>query len=76
VAEFKKIDPALGAPKSVEDARDECRLILHGTAEKGQIAVARQILKDAKAAPGAVTDDAAKKIIDVIKSNGFCKAAA
>jgi hypothetical protein len=76
MTEFKKIDPVLGTPKSVEDARYACRLILHGAPDGAQLATARRILKDAKVAPGAASDGAAKKIIDVIKANGFCKAAA
>jgi hypothetical protein len=62
-------------PRTVEDARLECRLILHGTPEGAQLANAKRLMRDAKA-PGAASDDAAKKIIDVIKTNGFCQAAA
>lgn len=76
MTEFKKIDPALGTLQSIEDARAECRLILRGAPEGAQLATARRILRDAKTAPGAPSDAAAKKIIEVIKANGFCKAAA
>lgn len=77
MTEFKKIDPALGTLQSIEDARAECRLILREAPEGAQLATARRILKDVTTtAPGAPSNAAAKKIIEVIKANGFCKAAA
>lgn len=70
LAEFKKIDPALGEPRNLEDAMQACRLILHDAPEKVQVSKARQILD--QAAPGASSNDAAKKVVDAIKANGFC----
>lgn len=75
LAAFKKIDPALGTPGSVEEARHECSLILRGTPEEAQLSTARRMLKGAKKTPAA-SDEAARKIIGAIKANGFCKTAA
>lgn len=68
--EFKKIDPALGSPRHLEDAQQECGPILHGATEAAQLSVARRIFD--RSAPGSMSNDAARRVVDVIKANGFC----
>lgn len=74
-AEFKKIHPALDSPRMVGDAVQDCRLILRGIPEAAQIANAKRFLRGAKIAPGAASEEAVKKFVQIIKTNGFCKAA-
>lgn len=72
-AEFKKIDPTLDTPQAIENARRTCTMIQRGGPEAAQLSFARRVLRDANIKPGAASDEAAKKIVEVIKSNGFCK---
>jgi hypothetical protein len=74
IAELQKIDPALGTQRTVATARQGCRMILNGDSEENQLAFAMKALSTANIKPDATSADKAKKIIDVIKSNGFCKA--
>lgn len=75
IAELRKIDPALETSRTVDNARQQCRVILRGEPEATQITFAKRIFRNANMSPGSSSDDTAQKIIAVIKSNGFCKAA-
>jgi hypothetical protein len=73
VAELKKIDPELGEQKNVAAAQPICRIILRGDPEEKQLDFAKKMIRKTSIQPGPPTDEAAKKVIDVIKTNGFCK---
>jgi hypothetical protein len=73
VEELKKIDPSLGEQRNIVAAQPICRIILNGEPESTQLDFARKIVRKTSIQPGPPTEVAAKKIIDVIKSNGFCK---
>lgn len=73
LAEFKKIDPALDNRRSVEAARQQCRMILLNRPEEAQIAFAMNSFRNASTKSVESPEETAKKIITVIKNNGFCK---
>lgn len=73
--EFRKIDPALDSRRSIQKARQQCRMILLNEPEEEQIAFAKDSFEKVIIKPVESPDETAKKIIAVIKSNGFCKAA-
>lgn len=73
--EFKKIDPSLDNRRSVEKARQQCRMILENNPEAEQIALAKESFGKRITKPAESPDETAKKIITIIKNNGFCKAA-
>lgn len=73
VSELTKIDPVLGEERSVVATQKVCRIILRSEPESVQIDAARTIVRHTEIQPGPPTDDAAKKIIEVINTNGFCK---
>lgn len=72
VTELVKIHPALGEQRNVVAVQQGCRMILLGDPETAQLDYARKILRNTEIQPGPPTEEAAKKIIDIIKSNGFC----
>jgi hypothetical protein len=76
MTELQKIDPALNEPRILHGVMRQCRLNLNNAPEKVQLVNIQRLLKGTEMASGAASDTAAKKIIDVIKNNEFCKAAA
>lgn len=76
VMELEKIHPALGEQRNVVAVQQGCRMILLGDPETAQLDYAKKILRNTEIQPGPPTDAAAKKIIDIIKSNGFCNESA
>lgn len=74
LAKFKTIDPTLDTPRSVEIARQQCRMILRNDPEPAQITFVKKSFRNAGLVSIASSDEKAKRVIDAIKDNGFCEA--
>jgi hypothetical protein len=70
--ELAKIDPGIATVRAVNNAQQECRGILAGWPEKKLTETTKRMF--AQRDPKSVSDDQANAIIEVIKTNGFCKA--
>lgn len=70
--EFAKINPAFNAQMAVSAAQRQCAGILEGWPEAKQLATTKMAFPTKGSKP--VTEAEAKRIIKVIKANGFCKA--
>lgn len=69
--ELAKIDPLLANEKSVDNARNQCHSILGGTSAANELVGAKARFTGRKVK--TVSDSEARRIIAVIKANGFCK---
>lgn len=69
LAELVKVNPQLEGPRAVAGAIRTCSSILRGESEEVQI----MSVRDRFALSGQpLTDPDAKRILEVIKANGFC----
>lgn len=71
-ASLKAIDPSFADTKGVVNAQIVCRSIIRGVPEDGQVTVVQERFSG----PGSrMPETEARKILDAVKSNGFCKQA-
>jgi hypothetical protein len=71
-AELAKINPLLDNDKAVDNSRNQCTSILGGSPADKFITAAKTRFTGGQVK--SVSDAEAQQIIDVIKTNGFCKA--
>lgn len=71
-AELAKINPRLDNDKAVDNSRNQCTSILGGSPADKLITAAKTRFTGGQVE--SVSDAEAQQIIDVIKTNGFCKA--
>lgn len=71
-AELAKINPLLDNDKAVDNSRNQCTSILGGSPADKLITAAKTRFTGGQME--SVSDAEAQQIIDVIKTNGFCKA--
>lgn len=70
--ELAKINPAINAQMAVSGAQQQCSGILEGWPEAKHLATTKMMFSTKKSKP--IAEAEAKRIIKVIKTNGFCKA--
>lgn len=70
VAELEKVKPELTGRQAIVGARAGCRAILAGGPDAAQVAEVRARFD--KASDTSVSPAEAQKIIEIIKTNGFC----
>lgn len=68
-----KVKPELVGPDLITGARLVCRSILAGDGEAVQVVKARD--RFSKVAGKAISEADAKRVLAIVKSNGFCKKA-
>lgn len=73
MADLAKVKPELAGPEAFIGARLACRSILAGDTEGLQVAKTRN--RFSKAAGEAVSEADAKRVLKIVKTNGFCKKA-
>lgn len=70
MTDLAKVNPQLEGPRALVGASLTCRSILKGEPEEAQIMMTRDRFSRSSDQP--ITEPDAKRIIEIIKANGFC----
>jgi hypothetical protein len=70
MADLAKVNPQLEGPRTLVSVSLTCRSILKGESEEDQVVLTRDRISKSTDQP--ITDPDARRIIEIIKANGFC----